>query len=107
MSELETLRDHAQRMAGSRHVDDCMRIHRITKLITPAGGFVDYTLSCASTAGHDPHPWVHPNGLEYDCPGLCSGCMTERERRLWSQVANEVGAHLDNPPDAIEEGLFP
>ena len=105
-SELETLRDHAERLAKAAHTDDCLRIHRITKLLRPLA-YIDVTLSCASTTGHDSHSWVAGNGLGYDCPGLCGGCMTDRERELWRQIADEVGTHLDNPPNAIEEGLFP
>ncbi|HEY9408879.1 MAG TPA: hypothetical protein VIP77_04800 [Jiangellaceae bacterium] len=109
MSDLKELRDHAQRLAESAHVDDCLLINRITKLIRPdVGEFLGYdvTLSCPSTAGHDSHDWVATNGLSYYCPGLCGGCMTEPERALWRQIATEIGAHLDRPDDK-EQGALP
>ena len=109
MSDLKELRDHAQRMAKSDHVDDCVRIHRITKLIIAHPGeywsTVDVTLSCSSTAGHDPHAWLAVNGLEYGCPGLCGGCMTEPERKLWRQIARELDIYLTTP--ATEQGALP
>lgn len=108
MSDLTQLRDHAQRMAKSDHVDDCERIHRITKLISPRyfEGTYDATLSCSSTSGHDPHTWHSAGYIEYDCPGLCGGCMTERERKLWRQIADEIGEHLDRPAEA-DQGALP
>ena len=107
VSDLTELRDHARRLAESAHVDDCLRIHRITKLLREVSGYdFDVTLSCSSEVGHDPHEWRGPLGAEYACPGLCGGCMTEPERALWRQIAAEVGAHLDRPDDK-EQGALP
>lgn len=107
MSDLTQLRDHAQRMAESAHIDDCDRIHRITKLISTRyfESTFDVTLSCPSETGHDPHRWAAPNHLEYECPGLCGGCMTDSERQLWHQIAGEVGTYLDTPNEAEQEAL--
>ena len=108
MSDLTQLRDHAQRMAKSDHVDDCERIHRITKLISSRyyESTFDVTLSCPSEAGHDPHSWVTHSGREFACPGLCGGCMTERERKLWHQIADEIGEHFNRPAEA-DQGALP
>lgn len=106
VSDLKELRDHAQRLAESAHVDDCELIHRVTKLLKPETvtyvGF-DVTLSCPSETTHDMHDWVQvSSGLDFTCPGLCAGCMTEPERTLWRQIAAEVGAHLDRPDEEQE-----
>lgn len=105
VSDLKELRDHAVRLAESAHVDDCLRIHRITKLIPLGRDDWDITLSCASDAGHESHDWINPYGLSYYCPGLCGGCMTERERTLWRQLAGEIGEYLDKPDDEQQEAL--
>lgn len=108
MSDLEQFREHAVRLAESAHVDDCELIHRITKLVRPANaGFIgpDVILSCASIAGHDSHDWIATNGLSYYCPGLCGGCMTERERVLWRQLAGEIAEYLDRPDE--QQGALP
>lgn len=99
MGDLRELRDHAVRLAESAHVDDCLRIHRVTKLIRLD---FDVTLSCASDAGHESHDWIATNGLSYYCPGLCGGCMTERERALWRQLAGEISEYLDRPDEQQE-----
>lgn len=106
MSDLKGLRDHAARLAESAHVDDCLRIHRITKRIQSGTSWDwDVILSCASEAGHEPHQWYGVLGTEYECPGLCGGCMTERERKLWRQIADEIGDHLERPAQAEQEAL--
>jgi hypothetical protein len=105
MSDLKELREHAVRLAESAHVDDCERIHRITKLIKTIAYDWDFTLSCINTSGHDSHTWISAGGIEYDCPGLCGGCMTERERALWRQLAGEITEYLDQPDDEQQEAL--
>lgn len=103
VSDLKAFREHAVRLAESAHVDDCLRIHRITKLLTPLTGYdFDVTLSCASEAGHEPHQWHGELGAAYECPGLCGGCMTERERALWRQLAGEIAEYLDRPDEQQE-----
>lgn len=106
MSDLEQFREHAVRLAESAHVDDCLRIHRITKRIKSGTSWDwDVTLSCSSEAGHDPHQWYGHLGAEYECPGLCGGCITERERGLWRQLAGEIGEYLDRPDDEQQGAL--
>lgn len=108
VSDLKELRDHARRLAESAHVDDCLLINRITKLVKPAPGEflgLDVTLSCPSMAGHDPHDWLAIDGLDYYCPGLCGGCMTDAERALWRQIAAEIGEHLERPDDEHQGAL--
>jgi hypothetical protein len=36
------------------------------------------------------HPWTKPTPT----PG-CTGCVTDADRRLWQQLADEYQAHLD------------
>lgn len=100
MSDLEQFRDHARRMANAEHRDDCMRIHRIVKVdrwLSDHG--LDRTLSCPDTTGHEPHTWEGV-GLDFDCPGLCGGCMTDREAKLWRDLADEVDDYLTTDDDA-------
>jgi len=105
MGDLKELRDHAARLAESAHVDDCELIHRITKRIRTGASYDwDITLSCSSEAGHDPHEWLGVSGVMYACPGLCGGCMTEAERKLWRQIAEEIGDHLERS-DEDQEAL--
>lgn len=96
MSDLETFRDHCQRMADSRHLDDCERIHRVTKALAGYGSELDWTISCADLTGHEPHEWVGDRGFDWYCPGLCSGCMPDAQRALWTRLADEVDAYLSH-----------
>ena len=101
MSDLTEFRDHAQRLSTADHRDDCDRIHRIVKLDRWLNRYgLDATLSCGSTDGHEPHFW-QVSGLDWDCPGLCGGCMPDSERALWTKLASEVDAYLneDRVPD--------
>jgi hypothetical protein len=91
LSDLEMLRDHAREMATSEHNATCS-----TK--RPFGMF----RFCADTADHPSHHWDVWPGHDRRCPGRCSGCMTDAERKLWRQIADEVGAYLDQPDDEQE-----
>lgn len=115
MSDLTALRDHAQRLATSDHRDDCDRIHRIVKFdswLVDHG--LDAELSCPDESGHEPHWWTADSGptpvrrryfaplIELHCPGLCGGCMPDRERQLWQQIADEITAYLAPDDDGPE-----
>lgn len=95
MSELETFRDHCQRMATRTHSYDCDGYQRSD---CGAQG-LEWVLTCPEPAPHDHHTW-HYDRFDWTCPGLCTGCMPEAERALWQRLAAEVTAHLtdDNQP---------
>jgi hypothetical protein len=95
MSDLKQLAEHARRMSMAQHRDDCRLIHRITKVAQDLPfGLVDYTRSCAAETGHEIHDWIDSHGLDWTCPGLCGGCLTNAERTLWTQIADEIDAYL-------------
>ena len=93
MDDLETFRDHARRLSESAHRDDCDRIHRIVKVDRWLGD-LQVTLSCPDTDGHEPHDWVGASGVDWTCPGLCVSCSTDRDRALWTQLADEIDRHI-------------
>ena len=104
MSELETFAEHARRLSKSAHLDDCTRIHRIVKRsqwLEDRG--LDGTLSCPSEDGHEPHEWIGGHGMDWTCPGMCSGCMPDSQSVLWARLADEIDAYL-TPAD--EGDLF-
>jgi len=96
MSDLETLRTHAKQMAEhGRHGKNCG--------MKPVGG-----LGCTEMADHAAHEWqdaVWPDRTRR-CGGRCRGCITDAERALWRQIADEVGSYLDQPADDAQESLI-
>jgi len=105
MSDLTQLQEHASRLAKADHRDDCMRIHRIVKLDRWLAHYnLDRTLSCPNITGHEPHGWTGSREIEYDCPGLCGGCMTDAERRLWRQIADEIDGYLTSDDEPLFGG---
>lgn len=86
-TDLEQTRDHARKMAGAEHRPDCRGQRPARTCPTP----------------NEPHP-EHDLARWITCLGWCPGCVTDAERALWSQLADEIDAYLaPNPPD---DGLF-
>lgn len=84
MSDLERFRDHARRMATARHQDHC-RAERAAMAMRH-----ETVRSCGGREPHDGHKhtrWTY-------CPGVCPGCVSDADRRLWAQLAAEVDEHL-------------
>lgn len=103
MSDLEEFRDHARRLSTAEHRDAPCRRTRFTRGTTL--GTPTWHMSCERTDGHDRHPWT-TDRFDWDCPGLCGGCMTDAERSLWRRLADEVDEHLDmQVADDALEGL--
>lgn len=108
MGELETLKSHAVQMAAKHHASNCP-----AKATLPIGRKGARCDDAASGLDHDPHEWTllltngpHTITLSRWCGGHCTGCMTERERKLWRQISDEIGEHLDRPAD-VEQGALP
>lgn len=105
-TDLEELRDHARRLSTSNHLDACDRIHRIVKVdrwLTVHGiALPPETLSCGDESGHYSHDWTASNGLGYRCPGLCGGCMPDKDREQWTRIADELDAFLARDNDTQE-----
>ena len=105
MSELEATRDYARRMAQSDHRPGCERRERVTGV---SGRLVD-VLSCPRTDGHERHAytmaWSIWPAFTWLCPGICGGCMPDAERALWTQIADEIEAHLAVGADDALDGL--
>jgi ribosomal protein L37AE/L43A len=72
-SDLAAFRDHARRMSTATHTPEC-----------PVNGRAQ--LSRFSEDGL----WV------------CTGCVTDADRALWTRLADEVDAYLSDD----DEGLF-
>lgn len=107
MTELKTLKSHAVEMAAKDHASDCP-----AKATLPIGCRGARCDDAASGTAHEPHQWTLQlangrNTIELSrwCSGHCSGCMTDRERELWHQIADEVGTYLAVPNEAEQEAL--
>ncbi len=74
MSDLTRFRDHCRRMATAKHRPDCKSI--------------------------DPYRrYMKPN------PAICGGgCITLKDRLLWSRLADEADRFITNPPDLGSTG---
>lgn len=118
MSDLKQLRDHAQAMAGpAAHIEGCCARYAFTRDegITKDGlrrVIVGGWKTCADPEPHPEHDWhdAWNNGFEevrslVRCEGVCTGCVPEPERKLWRQIADEIGEHLDRPAEADQEAL--
>ena len=108
MSELETLKSHALVMAARDHASNCP-----AKATLPSGCRGARCDDAANGTEHEPHRWSLQlangrNTIELPrwCAGHCAGCMTARERKLWRQIADEIGEHLVRPSEA-DQGALP
>lgn len=95
MTALTTLRDHARAMATAQHKPECP-----VDLPFP-DAFTWRSLRCGREDGHKAHRFER-NDLRWNCPGRCPGCVTDDERALWKQQADELDGYLGRD----EEGLF-
>ena len=76
MTDLERALAHAQTMAGAEHRPDCPPRDRRPRWINEhdADGWI--------TGGHEEQP-------------RCPGCVTDTERALWRQLADEYAAQVE------------
>lgn len=76
MSDLTTFRDHARRLSTAEHGDECEAVW------------------------HEPDLQGSPRPTRREKPNPhCPGCITDADRRLWTQLADEIDTYLTTPTD--------
>lgn len=105
MSDLTRFRDHAREMTERLHRPDCCRCEQT------------YCCGCIGHPAYHPDvrpPWWYGPAMLWTahaetCPGNpaapnCTGCVTDAERALWTQIADEIDDYLDDAEQ--EENLW-
>lgn len=113
MNDLEKTRNHAREMAApGAHTRDCpVKVAHDRYL----DGRIELRVAACSKAvdreNHAGHTWMESDQWRPDqswqrwCHGACSGCVSDAERALWAQIADEINEYIYQPPD--EQGALP
>lgn len=103
MSDLTQFRDHARFMASREHAEGCA-----PALSSRSRAHRGVQKWCGNRGAHAEHEWTGHSPLYADrevtwrCAGRCSGCVTDAERALWTQLADEIDAYLQQIEVAME-----
>lgn len=89
MSDLTQHRDHFRRMAAREHAPGCPIARQRPARAHYAGTKAKW---CGNDQPHDSHTWEQASRFEghphqWDCEGICGGCMDPADRALWTRLA--------------------